>query len=116
MRDPARGAAAEAFAETFLIGQGLRLEARNFAAACGEIDRIMWHHNTLVFVEVRLRTSRQFASAAESVTASKREKIRRTAAVYLQKHPYNCACRFDVLAVSASAAGFCGDWIQNAFE
>lgn len=111
-----RGKEAEQFAEQFLANAGLTLVTRNFACKLGEIDLIMRCKDTLVFIEVRLRSRGAFAHAAETVTPSKQHKIRKTAAVYLQKHPYNCPCRFDVVAVSLNYNQFSADWIQNAFD
>lgn len=111
-----RGKDAEQFAEQLLLDAGCITLERNFSSAFGEIDLIMFHENTLLFVEVRLRTHPRFAQAAETVNTRKQLKIRQTAEVYLQKHPYNCPCRFDVIAVSLNAQGFNAEWIQNAFE
>lgn len=71
----ARGAAAEALAEAFLARQGLRTVARRVRCRGGEIDLVCLDGDTLVFVEVRLRSSRGFGGAAESITRDKRRRI-----------------------------------------
>ena len=71
----ARGAQAELLAEHFLQQQGLFCIERNYRCAAGEIDLIMRDQNMLVFVEVRLRSNRFFAQAAESVNYRKQHKI-----------------------------------------
>jgi putative endonuclease len=109
------GAQAEVRAENYLVEQGLVKRAKNYRCKLGEIDLIMMHNDTLVFIEVRLRNHRQFANAAESVTISKQQKIIKTAQYYLQEHQLTdkVNCRFDVIAFSDKGDP---DWIKNAFS
>ena len=69
----------------------------------------------LVFVEVRLRSHRQFANAAESVTPAKQRKIIKTAQLYLQQHQLTdkINCRFDVIAFGDNTDP---EWIKDAFS
>jgi putative endonuclease len=55
-----RGAAAEALAAEFLVARGLIILERNYRCRSGEIDLIVRDRDTLVFVEVRLRSSAAF--------------------------------------------------------
>lgn len=109
------GTQAENRAETWLVQQGLVKRAKNYRCKLGEIDLIMMHSDILVFIEVRLRSHRQFASAAESVTIGKQQKIIRTAQYYLQEHQLTdkVNCRFDVIAFSDNGDP---EWIKNAFS
>jgi putative endonuclease len=109
------GAIAEDRAETFLCQQGLVIRAKNYRCKLGEIDLIMQHADTLVFIEVRLRTHQAFANAAESVTIRKQQKIIKTAQYYLQQHQLTdkAHCRFDVVAFSDNGAP---EWIKDAFS
>jgi putative endonuclease len=110
----ARGDAAEDMALQFLRKHGLQLEARNFKAQGGEIDLIMRHAQTLVFVEVRARHRSDYGSAAASVTAVKQQRIAKAATQYLQRRTGNPPpCRFDVVAIVPDAPPH---WIQGAFE
>lgn len=107
------GNAAEALAAAYLQSNKLKLLARNFRCAYGEIDLIMQDGSTLVFVEVRMRSSGNFGGAAMSITPEKQEKLRRTAQRYMQLHGEQ-ACRFDVVlmhAVDINAV----EWLKNAF-
>ena len=113
------GAAAEALARQHLEQQGLRLIAQNWRCRLGELDLVMLHADTVVFVEVRYRRHRAWGGAVESVDARKREKLCRAAQHFLQqesrwsKYP----CRFDVIAVNADSHTPARlDWIQNAFD
>ena len=97
-----QGHDAEQQACEHLQGQGLRLLERNYRSRFGEIDLIMRHADTLVFVEVRYRRSSRFGSPAETVDARKQARIRATAEHYLQQHPQRVgvSCRFDVVCVT----------------
>jgi putative endonuclease len=110
-----RGAAAEELAEQYLQQQGLSSCTRNYRCKLGEIDLIMRDGNCLVFVEVRLRNNRYFASAAESITAGKQRKIMRTAQFYLQQHRLTdkVPCRFDVVALGSTEQPV--EWLRDAF-
>lgn len=109
------GADAEARAEAFLIAQGLVKHARNYRCKLGEIDLIMLHQDTLVFIEVRLRSHQAFANAAESVTIRKQQKIINTAQYYLQQQQLTdkVNCRFDVIAFCKHGEP---EWIKDAFS
>ena len=115
------GQQAEHAALNFLKQQGLTFIARNYRCRAGEIDLIMLDQQSLVFIEVRYRRSPKFGSSAESVNASKQEKLIRCASHYLL-HESNSeppACRFDVIAIYPSDRGKSSlqfDWIKNAFQ
>ena len=119
-----QGHDAEQHACDHLQRQGLRLLERNYRSRYGEIDLIMRHANTLVFVEVRYRQSTGFGSPAETVDARKQAKIRATAEDYLQRHPQRAgvSCRFDVVAMTPAtvpdaqhAARYAVNWLPDAF-
>lgn len=80
--------------------QGYQLVARNWRHADGELDLIASRDGTMVFCEVKTRTSQAFGSPADAVTREKREKIRALAALWLQEHRGIAKeLRFDVAAV-----------------
>mgnify|MGYP001801405372 CR=1 FL=1 len=83
-----------------LKAQGFRIVTTNFRSRGGEIDIIATDDHQLLFVEVRVRRSSRYGSAAATVNAKKQCKIARCAACFLQKHPRwnNRPCRFDVIA------------------
>lgn len=110
-----QGQDAETQVYDYLQQQGLKPLARNVRSYRGEIDLIMEEGDTVVFIEVRLRTRTDFGSGAESVTRSKQKKLIATAAYYLQqnKRLAKRPARFDVVSVSSQQNM---DWIKNAFE
>ena len=111
------GSGFELAARQELERQGLRFRAANVGYRFGELDLIMDHDEVLVFVEVRYRSDSGFGDGAVSVDARKCRRIARAAAAYLAANPALARrpCRFDVVAVSGSAAAPRFDWIRNAF-
>lgn len=108
-----RGEPAENLAVAFLEREGLQILERNYRCKSGEIDLIAQNGKTLVFVEVRARTSDRFGGAAESITASKRARVIRAAKHYLVRHRIDKACRFDVVLVTGSDQRV--EWLPGAF-
>ncbi|MDX9699063.1 MAG: YraN family protein [Rhodocyclaceae bacterium] len=119
-RAQACGADAERIAERFLTGHGLRILARNLRCRGGEIDLIGLHHDTVVFIEVRLRRNPRFGGAGASITPHKQQRIILAARWWLggagRAHA-NRPCRFDAVLFDERAAR--GDtppeWLQGAF-
>ena len=107
-----KGQQAEQAAYEYLCSQGLTLLARNYTARCGEIDLIMLDDNVLVFIEVRYRKNAHYGGAAGSVNIKKQQRIRNTAAVYLQYHDADYPARFDVCAIDGKMHI---NWIKQAF-
>lgn len=93
--------------------------ARNYRGRTGEIDIVAKDNDTLVFVEVRARNNRYFASAAASVDRRKQLRILRTAQLFLQRHTglANMPCRFDVIAFEPRQSATDPElrWIRSAF-
>ncbi len=110
---PDRGREAEARAARYLESQGLAIVGRNYRCRYGEIDLIAREGVTLVFVEVRARRSNAFGGAAASITAAKRNKLRRAALHYLAALGRNPRCRFDAVLLSGDAHSV--EWIRDAF-
>ena len=112
------GYEAEKLAVTFLANHGLKLLEQNYHCRFGEIDLVMMDVKTLVFVEVKLRSSNHFGGAAVSITPQKQQKLILTAQHYLQQHVKNqsqIACRFDAILMTKADLNSI-EWIRNAFE
>ena len=95
------GAWGEALAAKYLIKKRYKIIATNFRSRFGEIDLIVSNRNYLVFVEVKLRKSDQFATAREFVDYRKQDRIRTTAAIFLSEFPTELQPRFDVIEIYA---------------
>ena len=109
---------------------GYDIVAHNYHSRYGEIDLIALQQRQLVFVEVKARTSSQYASAVESITLVKQVKIIKTALLYLQAQPglLEYDLRFDVICFDFyrkfaknvqyefSKLSYDWQWIENAFH
>jgi len=109
------GIDAEALAGRFLEAQGLTIVARNYRVRRGEIDLIARDGATLVFVEVRLRSSARFGGAAESITAAKRARLVAAAQAYLLGQRGDPACRFDAILLDRLDPARI-DWRRDVIE
>jgi putative endonuclease len=111
-----RGDAAEDAALDHLQDAGLVLVARNYRTpgrGGGEIDLIMRdpRDHTLVFVEVRQRSSGTHGGAGGSITGLKQRRIVFAARHYLNQLRALPPCRFDVVLVEEKIT-----WLQAAFD
>ena len=86
-------------AARYLRLHGHRIICRNYHEKCGEIDIISFDKNVLVFTEVKQRKSADFGRPEEFVTAIKRERLRKTAQLYIMRNKYKGNARFDVIEV-----------------
>lgn len=107
-----RGRTQEERARRYLEDQGLHLRERNFLTRGGELDLIMDHGDTLVFVEVRFRADARHGGALASIGRGKQRRIIRAALAYLQQRRVDRPCRFDVVALDDNGL----EWIRDAFQ
>jgi putative endonuclease len=96
----------ENVAARYLGELGYELLARNWRCPQGELDIVARDDRTLVFVEVKTRSSVEFGTPAEAVTRVKAQRLRVLAAAWLAQHrpPYG-ELRFDVISVLRQPAG-----------
>ena len=97
-----KGQAAEKRAAALLIALGYRILARNLRGPSGEIDLVCMDGSTLVFVEVKCRTTGTYGSALTAVDARKRRRIRAAAADYAQILAPEARIRFDIVALDGN--------------
>ena len=94
------GLSAESRAAALLIAKGYRIVARRFRTPVGEIDIVARRRNSLVFVEVKARSS--LDGAAESVTPRGQRRTVAAAEAWLAQNPddVHCDIRFDAVLVA----------------
>ena len=85
--------------------RGFAVAARNYRSKTGEIDLICAKGSTVVFVEVKTRTTNRFGGGIAAVNHRKQAKIRGVALAWLA----NCGrgfdeIRFDVAEVDGEGA------------
>lgn len=109
----------------YLRRLGFTIVARRWHSyrQAGDLDLIAWEGNTLCFVEVKTRTSREIAAAEAAVDEHKRKVLRRIARHYMRHVDPGTATRFDILSIYFEQgrpkeyilfrAAF--DWSENRF-
>ncbi len=65
------GKIGEAAAEKFYLSRGYTIIARNYSVKGGEIDLVAFRCGTLVFIEVKSRSSNKFGAPSDAVDQSK---------------------------------------------
>lgn len=98
-----RGKLGENAARKHLKKSGLKFLTANYRSPRGEIDLVFRDQDCLVFVEVKTRSSEEWARPAAAVNADKRRLICQAALDYLRllKNP-QVKIRFDIVEVLLS--------------
>jgi len=107
-----QGRRGERIACRFLLRQGFDILARRHRNRYGELDLVAFEGETLVFVEVKTRGSRDFGEPWEFVDWQKQQILRRTAEEFIAGHDLGqYAYRFDIVSVVGHEAAL----FRNAF-
>jgi putative endonuclease len=106
----------EAVAAAWYEDAGYEVIDRNWRRREGEVDLIVRRGRTVVFCEVKTRTTDRFGTGAESVLEAKQRRIRRLAARWLSELTpasgrTRVEVRFDVVSITAGVV----DVIEDAF-
>jgi len=81
------GKQGEEIATELLEKNGYQILQKNFRCKIGEIDIIALDQNTLVFVEVKTRWTKEYGLPEEAITPWKIRKIARVGEYYKLMHP-----------------------------
>jgi putative endonuclease len=98
----ARGIEGKERAVAFLASHGYKLLTRNVRLPGGEIDAVCLEGGTLVFVEVKRRSTGTYGSALAAVDRRKRARLRSAAADYAQIVAPTAKIRFDVVTLDGN--------------
>jgi putative endonuclease len=115
-RRAAVGDAGEATAAAWYEANGYEILERNWRRRDGEVDLIARRGRTVVFCEVKARSTDAFGSGAEAVVPAKQRRIRRLASRWLAElTPASGRAlvdlRFDVVSITGPEV----DVIEDAF-
>jgi len=114
-----RGTSGEKLARRFLRKNGYKILYRNFRGhSGGEIDIVARDRDTLVFIEVKTRTRKEFGRPLSAVDRQKRQRISRGGLAWLRwlDNP-DILFRFDVVEVLITDdAEPRVELIKNAFQ
>lgn len=94
------GLVGESLAAKILHQKGYKIIEKNFRSKLGEIDIIALEGDTLVFIEVKTRWTKEYGPPEEAVTPRKIRSIIKTGQYYKLLHPkLPEALRIDVVTV-----------------
>ena len=111
------GQTGEDLAVEYLTDLGMRILERNLRTVFGEIDVICLDRGTVVFVEVKTRTSTAFADPADAIDYRKVRHLSRAALHYLARKSWeDRLARFDVVSVSWQGDQPAIEYIADAFD
>lgn len=100
------GKLGEDLAIKFLQKQGYKFIEKNFHSRYGEIDIVAQEKDTLVFIEVKTRYSKEFGLPEESITPWKIKALKRCIDFYKILHPNSPELlRVDLVGVTLSPNG-----------
>jgi putative endonuclease len=118
-RPKSLGYLGERAAEKLLRRCGYRIVARGSRLPSGELDLVAVDGRTVVFVEVKTRSSQHCGHPEDAVDENKQRRLTRAALSYLKRHGLlEYPSRFDVVAVDwpASSKKPRALHYKNAFE
>lgn len=95
------GKLGEDHAKTYLLQKGYAFLEANYSTRFGEIDLIFLDGQTVVFVEVKTRTSQDYGHPEEAVNLKKLKHLQKAAEIFLIKNPVfeSNPVRVDVVAI-----------------
>jgi putative endonuclease len=97
------GRRAEWAALLLLMAKGYRPRHRNWRGAGGELDLVMRHGDTTVFVEVKARSDDLLGGAAGALDHKKQRVLVRASSAYLGRYDlWQRPCRYDLVTVERS--------------
>lgn len=95
-----KGGEGEEIAAQFLREKGYKILDQNNSTKWGELDLIASQGDTLLFVEVKLKTTERYGTPEEMIGKSKLAQIKKTAEMYLLNNP-DMAKAFDRYQIDA---------------
>jgi len=107
----------EKIAAEKLRNNGYDILEQNFRTPYGELDLVARKENTVIFVEVKTRTSGSFGLPEDAVSKRKREHILQSIDHYILEHPdIECDWRVDVIAIQGKPDSSDVEviWFENA--
>jgi len=111
------GKKGEDLALRFLKKRGYRIIEQNYVCKMGEMDLIAKEKDTLVFIEVKTRTSMYFGPPQLAVTKFKQRQMSKVALYFLkEKKIEDVKARFDVVAILLTPGGEEIELIRDAFD
>ena len=94
------GKKGEEKAIAFLTSIGHVLLATNYRAGRDEVDVITRQNNTIIFTEVKTRSTDYYGHPEEFVDKKKRKAMKKVAEAFLLENNLNIDIRFDIVSIT----------------
>jgi putative endonuclease len=109
------GVKGETLAVNFLRSKNYNILATNWRWQKAEVDIIAQIENTLVFAEVKTRSSDTFIKPEEAVNEKKQQLLIDAAEAYCEANMIDLELRFDVIAIVHQGSKIITKHIEGAF-
>ncbi|OGP72689.1 MAG: YraN family protein [Deltaproteobacteria bacterium RBG_16_50_11] len=117
MQEKELGRKGEEVALRFLKKKGYKIIEKNYVCMMGEMDIIAREKDTLVFIEVKTRTSTFFGPPQLAVNSAKQMQLSKVALYFLkEKGLEDIKARFDVVAILLRPEREEIELIKDAFD
>ena len=104
----------EDIAAEYLAGKGYAIADRNWRSGNLEIDIVAYHHNRVIFVEVKTRHDIS-ERPEEAVDRRRASRMVRAADIYLAAHDLPHEVQYDIIAIAGTPQNYELEHIEDAF-
>lgn len=109
------GKSGEEYAAEYMISRGYVVRDINWVSGKYELDIVAYRDSTIVVVEVKTRSSIDFAYPEEAVTEKKIRNMVRATDAYMRMFELDMEVRFDVISIVGKEPPFEIEHIEDAF-
>ena len=109
------GKSGEEYAAEYLISRGYVIREINWVSGKYELDIVAYRDATIVIVEVKTRSSVDFAYPEEAMTEKKIRNIVRATDAYMRMFDLDMEVRFDVISIVGKEPPYEIEHIEDAF-
>ena len=109
------GKQGEEIANEFLINKGFKILKRNWHFGRLELDIIAIDGDTLVFVEVKTRSTDYFVKPELSISNKQQSFLIKAANAFIETNSYDMEARFDIVSIVMHPQGKEIKHIDDAF-
>ena len=110
-----KGKKGETLAISYLTKNGHTIHACNYRFHRGEIDIIAQKQQTLLFIEVKVRSNLLFGYPETFVTPKQEESYHQAATHYIETHQWEGPIRFDIIAITPMKNEWTITHLKDAF-
>ena len=110
-----KGNAGEEIAIAHLLKHGYQILAKNWRSKHLELDVVAFINNTLIIVEVKLRSGNAFGNPEEFVTLKKQKNLIKAAHAYITENNIDNETRFDIISIIQNPNELAVEHIEGAF-